>query len=387
MRKIIPKHCLVILFDDLTSTNIETKFSKHEMMRFEDISYELVGETRFNLRYIIFDEMINRLHVKLSLGERVVVFMPDIRKDERIALANIANRRGVPVFYIMSSQIIKDKELRVGDNLAEVVTIDNHDLNVVPKTSIFTSQDLIDAGWQGITFVGDVHGMQQSFVDAISWCKSRNHYLICAGDLLDYGHGTLDVMDLMHGIFVRGQGEMLIGNHERKIYRWLTNEAGRSSIHLSEGNKVTIEKLRKLDEVSRQKWIGRFRGIMESSKHIRTIGNLVFAHASIHPTYWEGKIWTRDIENWALFGEYAGPSTNYKNYVKHYKWVDAIPSGKIVCVGHDPRRKDAPLVIKNNNNGTIIFADTGSAKGGVLSSVDFKSDNKGNFSISNFNVF
>ena len=51
------------------------------------------------------------------------------------------------------------------------------------------------------------------------------------------------------------------------------------------------------------------------------------------------------------------------------------PAGKIVVVGHDPRDKNEPMIVVNPKGGKVVFLDTGSSKGGKLSSMVIKDFN------------
>ena len=50
-----------------------------------------------------------------------------------------------------------------------------------------------------------------------------------------------------------------------------------------------------------------------------------------------------------------------------YAWVERIPKGLTVLVGHDTRQMHEPLVVDNAVGVRAVFLDTGAAKGGKLS--------------------
>ncbi len=53
------------------------------------------------------------------------------------------------------------------------------------------------------------------------------------------------------------------------------------------------------------------------------------------------------------------------------RWVDEIPPGMIVYVGHDQRSTDGrPYIRTGRKGGKAVFMDTGAGKGGHLSWVD-----------------
>ena len=52
-------------------------------------------------------------------------------------------------------------------------------------------------------------------------------------------------------------------------------------------------------------------------------------------------------------------------------WVESVPEGITVWVGHDVRSTDGrPLRRRGRAGGEVVFLDTGSGKGGHLSWVD-----------------
>jgi len=68
----------------------------------------------------------------------------------------------------------------------------------------------------------------------------------------------------------------------------------------------------------------------------------------------------------ARFGDNLPPRT--------YNWIDLIPNGFAVVVGHDVRSTGTPLKVVNSSGGIAIFLDTGCGKGGHLSSLDIEFD-------------
>ncbi|RYF10057.1 MAG: hypothetical protein EOO77_22355, partial [Oxalobacteraceae bacterium] len=243
------------------------------------------------------------------------------------------------------------------------------------------------ASWGGITVISDVHGMYQSLLSALAWARSRNHYVVLLGDVIDYGGDTLEVADEVYRLVMRGNGELIMGNHERKIARWATQvEGGRSSIRLSDGNRVTTNALNALGAPARKRWLGRFRGLIAQASHHRRIGNIVLAHAGVHPGYWNGTATPKELETLSLFGEFEPPPADGARPIQHHGWTDAIPSGTTVIVGHEIR-SDHPLRVTNRQGGCAIFTDTGSGKGGNLSSVDLRFETEGQLRVENFNLY
>lgn len=385
MNKVIPLHSLIIAVGASANTRsalIAQHFPSHETVSATRICEELVGEaSRPDLNSVVFAEVRHRIGLKLSLGQRVVVDAQNLRREDRITLARIASDQGAPVFYLVCDPTGADplslsryqqgeREIMHGDGVAEVIDWRRH----VPMPIAARKPDLalLRSRWNGITVISDVHGMYPSLLSALSWARSRNHYVVLLGDVIDYGSDTLEVAEEVYRLVMRGEGEMLLGNHERKIARWAAQaETGRVSMRLSDGNKVTTLALSRLSAPARKRWLGRFQALVAQASIHRQIGNLTLAHAGIHPGVWSGTATPKEIETWSLFGEFqAAPIPNTRPAQIH-TWVDAVPNEAIVIVGHEIR-SDRPLNVVNASGGHVIFADTGSGKGGHLSSVDLR---------------
>ena len=104
------------------------------------------------------------------------------------------------------------------------------------------------------------------------------------------------------------------------------------------------------------------------------------------PGYWDGSSTRKEIETYALFGEFEAPANSNVFVPRTYSWVERIPDGCTVVVGHDIRRKEAPLIVGGQRGGNVVFLDTGCGKGGKLSSVDLRWTAEG-MRLLNFNVY
>ena len=401
MRKLVPLNCLVITVGPTPAVNFARArecFQPYEIISAEDVREELVGDrTRKDIDGVVFSEIHRRVLTKLKLGERVVVSAPNLRRDSRIALADIGVNHGVPVFYLICDDenadtasrakfVSTEKDVLRGDGVAEVIDLRVRTTEAVQKLNGDILGYLRDR-YRGVTVVGDIHGMYQSLLATLEWARERNHFVLSLGDIIDYGPGTLETADEVYRLVMRGAGEMIIGNHERKIARWIDqNERGRSMMKLSDGNRVTTQALNKAGATVRDRWSSRFRGFVSRSPMSLQIGEFFFAHAAAHPSVWTGEdVDARAAENFCLFGEYD-PTAEGERPARTYNWVEAIPAGKTVIVGHDCRSTLRPVVETNAQGGKAVFLDTGSGKGGNLSSVDLRFNDQGQLEIQNFTM-
>ncbi len=375
--KVVPLHSVVILVGNGDRARQLAQFPGHEVVSQRAIGQELTGpNVRFGADEVVMSEVQRRMTSKLRLGERVVVdaYMD---RQRRITLANMGRAAGVPVFYLIVGGV--DPQTARGDGVAEVIDGRSDTVNPVPYRASVTDK-MIRSQYEGVTVIGDVHGMYSSLQTAIRWARDRNQFIVLLGDVVDYGPDTLEVADEVYRMVMRGEARCILGNHERKIMRWIDG----NRVHLSEGNRTTTKALNQLGETAKARWIGRFRGLYQNSRLIDSIGNVTFAHGAIHPDYWTGKD-SKLIENTAFFGEVDDYRSQPERPVRSYRWVDSIPGDCFVVVGHD-RRAAHPFVQANIENGKAVFLDTGSGKGGTLSSADFRFTPEG-LRLETFNMY
>lgn len=394
MRKLVPLHCLVITVGPSPADNIpmlERSFPQYDVLNADRVRYELSGNSeRYDIDGVVFSEIHRRVETKLKLGERVVVNAANLRKDGRTALANIGLNAGVPVFYLVcDSDTASDKvrqrflsaerDILRGDGVAEVIDTRMMQIDVVQKIGADLSS--IRQRYAGITIIGDVHGMYQSLLAAIDWARSRHHFALFLGDIVDYGSGTLECADEVYKTVMRGNGELIVGNHERKIVRWIDQpEKGRHMMRLSEGNRVTTQALNNLGNPRRDRWMSRFKGLVSRSPLTLKLDNYVFTHAAIHPDWWTGSEDYKNMENFSLFGEFEPSPVQFSEGhrpLRTYNWVESVPADTTVVVGHDARSTRMPVTQLNNLGGRAVFLDTGSGKGGYLSSLDIRFTQEG----------
>ena len=381
------------------------KFNPYEVMSSEDIRYELTGDyQRMDANDVVFKEIHRRTALKLELGERVVVDATNLRKKDRMTLVDIALRIGVPVFYIVCNRDLETKlsdskrswrqsatgtiskhehvfrnnerDILRGDGIANVIDTRQEDFIVTPKIAGIDLRKQIEfLGFRGLMVIGDVHGMIEPLKNATEWATQRNLFCVFLGDILDYGPHSIECVDYVYEVITRGRGVCLIGNHERKIERWLEQVKHNDvRVRLSDGNKVTTRAIEAMAPDVRRKFETRYRALLGFSRHHWIIGNTLFTHAAAEPEMFDlkGARLTGKFEGMALFGEVdnnAPPRADgYPTRI--YEWVDRIPAGKRVMVGHDIRSTAMPLVVKGAAGGEAYFMDTGSGKGGRLTSAD-----------------
>lgn len=407
--KTIPLHSLVLIIGPATDEKnriVYGKFASFEVLNGQTIQHELFGsKNRTDVYDVVVTELYRRAAVKLSLGARVVIDMPNLLYKERMAATRVGAKFGVPIFYVVvdskrykgesnANHVQKqydqfkqyERDILRGDNQANVINtrIDEFKvINRLPDTKLL--QYLKAQGYKGLCVVPDVHGMVDSLKQAIDWAKARNLFLVFLGDLIDYGPKSIECVYLVYDLIVRSRAIMTIGNHERKIERWLDQQRkllhdadalkGKTPIRLSEGNRATTAMIEAMTQPERNIFESRFRTILAFARHHWMIGNdTLFVHGAAEPDMFtfDSVRLTGRLEYIALYGEVdkEKPLSINGRPNRTYGWIDRIPNGKRVIVGHDIRNAVKPLRLRGALGGEAYFMDTGSGKGGRLTTAD-----------------
>lgn len=228
-------------------------------------------------------------------------------------------------------------------------------------------------GFSGLRVVGDVHGEAAALEAAIHGASEAGLFLLQLGDLTDYGPDSPAVLRLIFNLLDDEAGLFLLGNHDHKLRRALTGARVRSP---PEATPRTLEQLHAAPDGPAL----AARAVTEIGQAPAwwRLGPMLFVHAAFHPGMLlegpdpeAGAHRPAPITSRAMFGQVTGGTAQdgFPERVLH--WVDSIPLGLTVYVGHDQRSRDGrPWATRGRGGGEAIFMDTGSGKGGHLSWVD-----------------
>ena len=221
---------------------------------------------------------------------------------------------------------------------------------------------------RGVRVVGDVHGDARGFAAA----AETDLFVVQLGDLTDYGPDSAGALRLMFRLIDEGRGLFVVGNHDLKLARAIRGEAVRVDGQLA----ATLDQLdaglraRAAAEIARAPaWLQRVNGS----------GREVFVHGGFHtamldsepPAAPSGHV--HGVLARALYGEPTGRMQPDGYPERSLRWVDRIPAGITVYVGHDRRSGDGrPYVRRGRDGGRGVFLDTGAGKGGHLSWIDLR---------------
>lgn len=249
------------------------------------------------------------------------------------------------------------------------------------EITVFTVANYIRENFDGMLVFADIHGDYESFSRARDYAVRENFLFMSLGDLVDRGRQPYEVVESMFKMMNDGRAAFVIGNHDDKHYR------------AALGNKVSFSRDAKqtLDDVGAERineYHHMYKSIIDDrmlSGLFHTFDDITLVHAASHSSIWEGQKESssgKTARSRFLVGETNGERYDDGYPVRLYNWIEEVPTGKTVIVGHDKQPIDnvpiiEPKVILNSNGGKVIFLDTGCGKGGFLTGVVILHGKKG----------
>lgn len=396
----IPLHSVVMVIGHNSKDKrnfIKNSFQDYEVVSKEKISNLYFGENTNSNTDFIIGEYLNLVKSKITLGERVVLVDNFFTNEERLFFINLAIQYSIKIYYILIDEIY-DNNILNGDNHAEVIK-DISELYIIQKfKSPINLFELKTKGFSGITVIPDIHGNIAALTKAVDWANSRNNLMVFLGDILDYGQNSIECVEMVYKLVSSGKAIMTKGNHERKIERWLAQQEKIEQnpdylekvqeINLTKSNLITVNQIKSLSEDKLFKFKIIYKSLMSWSANHWVIEDCLFTHGACEPEMFS--IYNKSLhgkyEKLALYGEvdYTNPKRDdgYPNRI--YNWVNRIPFGKTVFVGHDIRSNIKPYYEENSFGGQVYFLDTGCSKNGHLTTADIVIDNN-KLVVTNFN--
>lgn len=213
----------------------------------------------------------------------------------------------------------------------------------------------------GLRIVGDVHGDAKAFAAA----AATDRFIIQLGDLVDDGPDTPGALRIMLRLKAEKRGLFILGNHDFKLARALRGDSVRGA--------PLARTLAELPPALR----APAQELITTAPAWARLGALFFVHGAFHP----GMLQTPPppfppgracpLLARALYGQTTGRVTGAGRPERLLNWVEDIPPGMTVYVGHDQRSSDGrPYRRTACSGGKAVFLDTGAGKGGHLSWVD-----------------
>lgn len=238
----------------------------------------------------------------------------------------------------------------------------------------------ISAGnYRGVVAFSDVHAHAKKLKQGIRFALQNNLFIVFLGDLVDGHDKPLETVLTVKKLLDEDRAVLVIGNHDDKFYRY------------TKGNPVQLKKAQKktladVPEGKLELFLNTMKELAEhqNSAYTHRIGNWTFVHGSAHEDLWKDRDnLTKKAKHRALYGEVSGEKDEDDFPVRLYNWVDEIPDGQNVVVGHDrkpyggePLKKAGPLTAQGMQGGQAVFTDMGCGKGsgGKLCLVIFNVD-------------
>jgi Calcineurin-like phosphoesterase len=227
--------------------------------------------------------------------------------------------------------------------------------------------------FEGIRVIGDVHGEAQAFRSAIDQARAKNLFVVALGDLVDRGPDSVGALRLGLELLDRGTGLFLRSNHDDKLRRALL------------GNPVTVgpELKRTLDEIAaepdRGAFVARLREALQAAPWWLRAGDHLLAHGGFHPAMLSAPgpeaVSSRQeadaCRRLAIYGDVDKRAAGRgEPPVRTYGWLDTIPAGLTVVIGHDVISTEKIVERRGTLGGRLLFCDTGCGRGGPLSFLD-----------------
>jgi len=212
--------------------------------------------------------------------------------------------------------------------------------------------------------IGDVHGELDALEEALTEARARGATPVLLGDLVDSGPDSAGVLRRVLPAIARGEMLFVRGNHDEKLVRCLSDPS-------RVPNRTAVE-LRAAPDADAL--IPLAVSVIGKAPYWVAIGGTLVVHGAFHPDMLGcpprgGHDAPKKLKALALYAETDGRKDADGFPIRTHRWVDRIPEGLQVVVGHDVRSREAPVAVTGALGGRAVFLDTGCGKGGRLSTL------------------
>ncbi len=195
------------------------------------------------------------------------------------------------------------------------------------------------------------------------------------GDILDRGPDSAGALSIMLDLMEAGAGLMLLGNHEWKILRALSGRP----VKMNPTGQRTLREIAAVPGLEL-----RFLAASHAMPLYVRHGPRLFVHGAWDPAMTDERpLGERDHDRLlarALYGQATGRLDAKGRPERGWDWVDALPSGLEVVVGHDWRGPSVVLERRGRGGGVVRLLDLGAGKGGPLAHMDIEPDGRARYS-------
>lgn len=250
--------------------------------------------------------------------------------------------------------------------------------------------DFVREKFDGMLVFSDVHGDYDSIKRAYDYADSHNFFFMSLGDLVDRARKPYETIQFMHSVVSAQRGGLAMGNHDDKFYR----HAKGNKVHFSGDARQTLVDVGADRE---QEFFRMYMEIMNDrvfSSVFHTFDDITVVHAAAHASMFLGlPNVTKSERARYLVGETNGERHPDGYPVRLYSWIDDIPAGKTVIVGHDRTPFDyskvltEPKEVTGKMGGRVLFVDTGGGKGGHVTGVVVRPGTDSKFEVVKYKQF
>ena len=229
-------------------------------------------------------------------------------------------------------------------------------------------------GKDGVRFFGDIHGCLAEFSALADDALARNLHLHSLGDLINRGPDSPGCMRLACDLHDSGWLDLNPGNHDERFARWFKGEEVPIKPN---GLGSTLAQLQKTADA--QALARRFFHLLIEARLWSRFGRIYAVHAALHPEMigcdgpaFGDSDWQSDLHHFALEGEMRqnGDPERWALGRRSFNWLERIPSGVTVMIGHSIASTDGLRERRNAAGGRIVHLDTGLQRSGLLSYID-----------------
>ncbi len=215
--------------------------------------------------------------------------------------------------------------------------------------------------------IPDVHGEAEALAERLTAARRGGRFVVQLGDLVDRGPDSARALALMLDVVDAGDGVMIRANHEWKIVRALRG-------HDVELKPMHVRTLAEFD--ARPGLAERLLAAWDAAPAFALWRDWLFVHGAWHPamTDPDGDAGTNAVFARALYGQTTGRCDPKGRPERIWNWVDDLPAGRKVIVGHDRRADGVVLRRDGALGGAAYLLDLGCGKGGPLAVADLDPD-------------
>lgn len=216
-----------------------------------------------------------------------------------------------------------------------------------------------------LDIIGDIHGCYDELIQLLSdlsytnngktWVHPEGRKAVFAGDLVDRGPKTPEVLKLVMSMTTAGNAYCVPGNHDIKLMRWLSGK----NVQAKHGLQESIDQLSLETQEFRDQAKKFLDGLI--SHYVFDNGKLVVAHAGLKESM-QGR-GSGAVREFCLYGENSGEIDEFGLPVR-LDWAAEYKGRAMVVYGHTP----VPEAQWLNNT---IDIDTGCVFGGSLTALRY----------------